>query len=160
MRDGLQLEQDLDFERTQWRVARATWTVLLIVMAATVLGLFGNGPLSSARIQGSQPGFAVEYARFARFGSTLRMIVHVPVDAQGTIRFSLPHTFLRAFHVQTITPDPVETRLVADGVEYQFEGGAASPLVMIELQPVQRGVVQGVVQAAAGTLQFWQFIYP
>ena len=46
----LEIEQDHDFQRRSWRLQRAGWIVLSLVLLAGLLGLFGSGPLAHATV--------------------------------------------------------------------------------------------------------------
>ena len=51
-----------------WRAERVAWCVMALVLLATLLGAFGDGPLSDARV-GSPRTFTVEYDRLLRSSS-------------------------------------------------------------------------------------------
>ncbi len=40
---GLQLNDDVSFQRKEWLVERATWTILGGLLIAALLGVFGTG---------------------------------------------------------------------------------------------------------------------
>lgn len=44
----LEIEEDLDFQRRMWRLQQIGWALLVLVVVAALLGLFGKGPLSRA----------------------------------------------------------------------------------------------------------------
>ena len=159
---ALELDEDLDFHHAEWRAAFATWILLILVMAATMLGVFGGGPLSTARAGDEGGPLRVEYARFARFGASTRLIVHVRAKADGLVRLSLNRELLEASRVTHITPHPASTRIVADGVEYRFETDPnATPVpIVFELQPARRWMVRSAVHTGGHTVRFRQFIYP
>ena len=62
----LEIEQDLGFEERAWRVQRVSWFIMFLVIALALIGLFGTGPLSSARTGSSGDEFSANYERFAR----------------------------------------------------------------------------------------------
>lgn len=155
---GLQVEQDVRFEAGEWRASQVTWVVVLSLMAATLLGVFGNGPLSTARK--ATGGFAIEYQRFGRFGAPTRLVVHAPADTDGRIRLSVDQALLEGFHIERISPEPTDARLLAEGVEYTFATGPGGGTVRLDLQPAQRWLVRSSIAGRDGRMQFWQFVYP
>lgn len=52
---GLEVSQDLNFQRREWVVQRVGWVVMAVLLVAALLGLFGPGPLSKS-IAGSASG--------------------------------------------------------------------------------------------------------
>lgn len=159
-RPPLQIEQDLTFEAGEWRASQVTWIVLLAMMAATLLGVFGKGPLSTARAATATGALAIEYQKFGRFGATMPLVVHAPADADGRIRLSVDQAFLRGFQVDRISPEPTEARLLADGVEYTFATSHGSGTVSFNLQPSQRWLVRSTIASRDERMQLWQFVYP
>jgi hypothetical protein len=46
-----QIDEDLNFQRREWKIQRAGWVTMALVIIAALLGVFGAGPLSSATIE-------------------------------------------------------------------------------------------------------------
>lgn len=46
----LEIEEDLDHQRRCWKLERASWAVMALVLLAAMAGLFGSGPLSWATV--------------------------------------------------------------------------------------------------------------
>lgn len=158
---GLEIQQDLEFQKKEWRAARITWVVLLTIMVATLLGVFGKGPLSKAEASDSAGAFRVEYQRFGRFGASMRLLVFAPPGPDSSVRFALDGALLRSFQVKTITPRPSMELLLGDGVEYRFDGAPDQHApVIFELQPAARWFVSGSVRTVGARVQFRQFIHP
>jgi hypothetical protein len=156
----LELEEDLAFQRRQWRAAQVLWLVLVATMVATALGVFGNGLLSQARV-GPAHGLHVEYERIVRFGASVRLVVRATPRPDGAVRFTIDRSLLEAFRVQDITPQPSETALVDGGVEYRFRASTSAPSVVVfEMQPAARWSVQGWIRSPDGALRLRQFILP
>jgi len=157
----LQIEESPRFQEREWQATRVTWILLLLVMLATGLGFFGNGPLSAARAGQSDGPLWVEYARFGRYGATVRLTVHARSQADGVVRVTVGRSLLEAFRIEQITPQPGAGRFTEDGVEYRIDAGRQGHTpIIFELQPVRRWLVQGAIQSAGRTVHFTQFIYP
>lgn len=158
---SLELEHDLDHQGRERLASRVLLVLLLAIMAATGLGLFGNGWLSHARTGSPGQGLWIEYERFGRFGAALRLTVHAPAGPARLAPILLPYAYLDAMEVVTVTPAPESSGSTPEGIEFRFAAAAAAPLaVHFTLRPVRRWRVHGGVQSAKTRLEFTQFIYP
>jgi hypothetical protein len=159
--DGLELDEDLPFQKRQWRASRMLWLVLVALMAATALGVFGNGPLSRAEAGDPDGPLHVEYERVARFGASVRLVVRTRPQADGTVQFRIDRSLLDAFRVQDVTPPPSAAALADDGVESRFQAHTPRTLAIVfEMQPAARWSVQGRIQSPDGAVRLRQFILP
>ncbi len=159
--ETLELEEDLRFQQGEWHAARVLWVVLILLMAATALGLFGNGPLSRARAQAPAGGLWVEYPRFARFGTSERFEVHTRPGPDGLARVSMSRSLLDRLLVVHITPRPRSATVTAEGVEYQFDVQPApdTPIVF-EVQSSRAWVARGRIRSGRDAVQIEELIYP
>jgi hypothetical protein len=158
---SLEVEEDLDFQSRQWPASRALWAVLLALMLATVLGVFGSDPLSRQHAGAPDAPLRVEYERVARFGSSVRLVVHARPQPDGDVRFALARSLLDAFRVRHVTPAPSSSAIVERGVEYRFRAGrSGTATVIFEMQPAIRWSVHGQIESPDGAVHFSQFILP
>lgn len=124
-------------------------------------GVFGGGVFSRTRAGAPDAPLWVEYDRVARFGASVRLIVHARPQPDGSVRFTLARSLLEALRIQHVTPLPASTSIVGDGVEYRFQAAASGSVpVIFEMQPATRWTVQGHVQSPDGSVQFTQLILP
>jgi hypothetical protein len=158
---ALELEEDLSFEQSEWRRARLLWFILLAVMGATGLGLFGNGFLSQTRAGDLAGPLWVEYSRVARFGSPVRLEVHARSQPDGSVQFTVGGSLLQALQIEQVTPPPSSARIVEEGVEYRFEAGTSGTgRVIFEMQPAARWNVDGEIRSPDATVRLRQFVLP
>lgn len=154
----LQVRQDLGFQRREWRSSRLLWTVVLALMAATALGLFGRGLLS--RAEDASGALRIEYERFARYGAAIRLTVHL-AQAGAPRELVLDYGYLRAMHVSSIVPAPIAEQPAEGGVLFRFAPSSSRTLeVQFDMQPVRRFNVRGTIQSGSQAITFWQFVYP
>jgi len=156
---SLELPHDPTFHRREWRLFTISWLTFLGLMAATALGVFGNGPLSHGRAGDPSGPLWVEYERFARFGASQRVRVHARVQSDGTMRFVVGHAVRDAFRITEVTPLPQSVTIVSDGIEYQFAARENGPIIL-EVQPVRRGFVEATIRSPEAALRFSTLIYP
>lgn len=157
----LELEEDLSFQRRQWRASQVLWMVLVGTMIATALGVFGNGPLSSARAGAPDGPLRVEYERVVRFGASVRLVVRARPRPDGAVQFTIDQSLLQAFRVQDVTPPPSATALGDGSVEYRFQANTSAPsTIVFEMQPAALWSVHGQIRSPDGAVQLRQFILP
>ena len=165
--DGLEIDQDLEFQRRSWVFQRVGWAVMGLVVLAAVVGLLGSGPLSRARAE--LPGrMTVEYQRFARFETTASLTIRLQAEATAgdAVHVSLNHAFLTSAKIEDIQPPP--TRVEARAERYVYVFDVAEPrvpmLVTFTFQPRRVGASPGMVglESAPGPrhVSFRQLVYP
>ncbi|GBD16097.1 hypothetical protein HRbin26_00992 [bacterium HR26] len=161
----LEIEEDLDFQRRMWRVQQIGWALLVLVVVAALLGLFGKGPLSRAVAGGTGVSFTVEYERFGRYKAPMRMTVHIGpgVAQQGQIRLWLAREYLDAVQIQQIVPEPVDVLSQEDGTTYVIQVADSSAPTTVTFDVLAERFGLQVVQIRLGEgqpVRFRQLIYP
>ena len=160
----LELDQDLDFQRRQWRLERAGWVLIALVVALAALGLFGTGPISSATAGGGEEGLTVEYQRFVRRQGQLELVIGIDARhaSNGQVALRIDGDYLASVRIQEVSPEPVEVR--ADGADrvyvFAIAEGASSVEVTIGGAPQEIGRLRGEVGAGDSAVSFSQFSYP
>lgn len=101
--DGLQIDEDLAFQRRSWRWQRAGWLGFVALIVAGLLGVFGAGPLSRAESSGA--GLRIEYDRFARTQAPTSLVIHIDGGAAraGAVRLVLGGDYIHAAQIQSTT---------------------------------------------------------
>jgi hypothetical protein len=165
--DGLQIEEDFEFQRRSWRVQRVAWLAGLLLLAGAMLGLFGSGPLSRATVD--VPGLMrVEYQRFARYETPETLTIHLLPAATGgsSVQVGLDRQYLDRSKVDSIVPPPQRVRAADDRLVYEFDvarpGGALTVALVLEPQRIgwARGRITLERGSAPGQVTFGQFVYP
>jgi hypothetical protein len=164
-RAQIELHEDLEFQRKQFRVERIGWILMAAVLVAALLGVFGSGPLSNAIAESSESGLRVEYSRFARRDAHTRVEIHVDPSlvAKDRLRLRLGGDFMQRVLVQAITPTPerwtVEDRTIVAELPV---GGSTGPVpVAVDFSPREFGPTTLELSAGPGrALTIRQFVYP
>jgi hypothetical protein len=158
----LQVHEDLQFERGQWRVQRASWLAIAVILLLALLGVFGGGPVSHARI--ARNDGVLNYDRFVHANSptTVRAVV-APSD--GTARVAFDRAYLEAMPVDHVRPNPIRVQVSEDSLVYYFEAPAPRSVeVAFDLRPQEAGRHEGTVRLGtapgAPPIRYWQFVYP
>jgi hypothetical protein len=162
----LQLEEDVVFQRREWLIQRAGWVALGTLVAAAALGVFGSGPLSSARAGSPNTRLWAEYERFVRAGAPTRVIVRGTMleRASGSgFELRLPREYFESFRVEHVSPEPQAIAIGRDEVSLQFGRGAIRGgqfTVIFDLEPVRTGRHAAAIHVTdAQSLAFTQFAY-
>jgi hypothetical protein len=161
----LELDEDLRFQKRQWKVQRVAWVVWVLVLVAAVAGLFGSGPLSNGTIGEEGGPLWAEYQRFERHQgqSELKVFLGRGAASAGEGRVWLGRDFLEGIQLEAVTPPPLRVDAGPDRHIYVFpvtdpQQGTA---VVFRFRPEALGRHQGRVGLPGGVeLKFSRFVYP
>lgn len=159
----MEIQEDPAYRRLFWKIQRAGWLAMMLVVAAGLLGVFGRGPLSRASVEDAQAAWRLEYERFGRYESLqpLRLDVQ-PGNARQTSVW-LDQGYLADVRVDRIVPEPVREELSADGILYVFEWqpGQRPGRITFYVTFERLGLVEGRIGRTPALAQaFSQFVYP
>lgn len=146
---GLQVAEDMGFQRRDWRFERVAWAVMAALVAAGLLGAFSRGPLSDAGAR--DPGGLVEvrYERFLRHGATspVDIVVASPALAGGDVELRLAGPLFAEARLEAITPEPLEGHLAEGGWVFRFpvRDRDRPGLVRFQLRPEALAFLEGAV---------------
>jgi hypothetical protein len=164
--DGsLELEQDLAFQRRQWRIQRIAWVILLLIGLAALAGLLGDGPLSKATASHPSGAISVEYQRFEHRSaeSQFRLLVDKSRVKDGQVRVWIDGDYLARLQVTSVTPTPLHV-LQQDGRHvYVFASDGSGPLhVTLFHEHQEWGKATFRIGLADGpeSVEIAQFVYP
>lgn len=160
----LEIQQDLDYQRIEWRCERVGWVLMLLTLLAAALGLFGGGVLSGATATNADQTIRVEYERFLHIHSesSIKIDLAASLTDQGEVRLHLNREFCDA--VQQLRATPVlHWEAGADGqVLVVRVADRGQPLrIYLYFDPDRIGTVVGRIGTSEGDpVQFQQFSYP
>jgi hypothetical protein len=161
----LQIDEDLEWERGEWKFERIGWAVMALIILAALIGLFGRGPLSSQTAGDENGEFWVEYERFVRYNSPEE--VHVYVDPQfvqdDQLRLVIEGDFPHSNQLNEISPTPDSVELSSGKQIYVWQtSDATGPMHIIfqynAIQLFNQNSRFGPEQADA--LEISQFVFP
>lgn len=165
----LQIGVDMDFTRQMWRVQRAGWILMGLVILLALLGFFGGAGVLAHGVAGQREGpLWVEYDRYSRFQSPSKFVAHFQAtpDEEGNVAVTVNRAFLRGFQVEQIAPQPEEVELAAGGEEagatYKFRAtGSGTYTITFHLQTEDIGRQAATISIPTGEqVQFNQFVFP
>jgi hypothetical protein len=162
---GIDINQDMDFQWREWRFHQIAWVFFAAILLAGLLGLLGQGPLSSGRVGETGGALALEYERIDRLGAPtgMRVMLGPRVAEGGSARVAFSRNFMDRISVEEIVPEPAEVATSAEQVVYTFEiEDTAQPTsIRLDFEHEQAGTARGVVRLEGGPeLAFSAFVWP
>jgi hypothetical protein len=154
-KDKKPIEDEISLHRKGWVIQRIGWILMFAFLIAALLGLFGEGPLSSKNIRVGNINIA--YERFCRYEHGIKIKLQSSDENINTV--SIPQDYLENFRVSDIVPEPQKQVALAGYVNYQFEG-TDNKVISFYLTPVKRKTVKGILRANAHSFNIKQTIYP
>lgn len=156
---GLELEDDEAFHARVWRLRRAGWLAMVLLILVGLGGLLGGGPLSRAVAEAG--GLRVEHARFARAEAPESLHVRIPAQPDGH-RLAVSRSFLDRVRVETVVPAPLRTEALGDQVVYVFAGRPGADVVTtFHVTPHAVGFARaGLGIPGQAPLTIWMLVYP
>lgn len=163
--DGLQIDEDMKFQRRQWKAERIGWVCMTLFLAAAVMGLFGQGPLSDALAGNDGDPVSVHYDRFPRHGSqaSLKIVLGPGAARDGEARVWLSRQYLDAHRLDQVIPEPERVEAAPDRYTYVFKvaDAAKETSAVFQLEPDGYGRTTARVGLEGGpAVDVRQFIYP
>jgi hypothetical protein len=136
-RDRLEIDQDLDFQRREWRAERIGWCAFALFVAAALAGLLGPGPLSEASARTPDGRLRADYERFVHYGTQTSLRLRAePRDARE-LRVWLADDVLERARIERVEPEPDAVLAAAGRHVYVFAvaAGGGPVDVTFELHP-------------------------
>ena len=133
---------------------------MLLIVGAAAGGLFGSGLMSKATAGGAD--LLVEYDRFARYLSPVRLTIRTRADAAGAVIIRIDSKFIQDVKIDKIVPEPAGVETENGWLAFRFN--AATPgevAVQFDLIPDRTGPIRGTVASGnAAPVSIVQFVYP
>jgi hypothetical protein len=149
---ALDLPDDLEFHRTNWRAERIGWFFILAIMVSAVLGLAGRGPLGVTRV--GDETLAVVYDRVMRNDArgTVTIRLGPSVTHDSVVRLWASQGILHSCSPDEIVPTPDEVVTGGDQMTFRIHvtPGADSATVILNCAPRATGVRQGALGIVNG----------
>jgi hypothetical protein len=159
MAKGLDLSQDLAFERADWRFQRALWIFLGVFVLAAISGLFGSGPLNHGRAK-SRAELRAEFDRFPHVQTETEWVLWTDGSAKSC-RVAVLGSCLKGMKIEAVDPYPTEAMAVGEGMVYQFRTSpGARAALHFRLTPQSPGPQLCRLTIGDDTVEFHQWVYP
>jgi hypothetical protein len=118
----LQIEDDMAFQRREWRLERAGWAALALFVGAAAAGAFGGGPLSRASAADASGHLVVRYERFIRASAPteLRLQVSPAAAHGGELHLWAESAYFRDIEISSVVPEPARVEQRGPRLVYVF----------------------------------------
>lgn len=160
---ALELDADPDFHARLWKIQFIGWIAIGLLLAATVAGAFGGGPLAWETRTVLDGRVQVEWPRISRYRLPEKLSVRLaePLeDEQIVIRFD--DRFLRQVQIETVQPWPDGGTMIANGGSYAFSAPQAGDIhITMWFRPMERWSVAGSVTVnGSEPVELSTFVFP
>jgi hypothetical protein len=137
----LEIEESMRAQRRIWKVQRVVRGFALLVLALSLAGLLGGGPLSHQ--SASSGGHAVDYERIGYRDSpqSYRLQLASEVARSGKARIWLDRETLSRMKLGNIVPEPSRSVLATDRIlfEFEFEEASGQTEILFDFEPTAIG---------------------
>lgn len=163
--DEVEVGYDEKFEH-RWRYVTIVGRLLmLLVVVAAMIGLFGQGPYSHHSLASASGRLRVDFEPIARFGNVTQITFHLkPVACDGGMTIRVNGNFVEPMGLQLDIPQPVSSIPTADGMLLHFDLDPArcqNALVRLFAKPSGIGPVLLQAQLDRDPMLSWHvFVVP
>jgi hypothetical protein len=162
--ESLEVAEDLSYQEKEWTVERVGWILMAGLVLLALVGLFGDGPVSSA-IRRSQEGFQISYERFDRQMKSSQISLQLPAEAvqEGQIKFWIDRQYLEGVQIEDISPEPESVEVSGERLVYTVQvTDVGQPVtVKLDVRLQKSGLVEGKAGLEGGDpVSFSQFVFP
>jgi hypothetical protein len=151
-----EIEDEIRLHEKGWIVQRVGWIILLTLLTAASLGLFGSGVLSTKQIVGN--GASVKFERFARFQSPMTLEMNTKSNTEK-IEILLPLSYFASMELEKIQPEPSTRRVENGNIVYLF-AISDEAVIKFYLTPQSAGNISTVIKINNEAFPINHFIYP
>lgn len=160
---SLQIDEDLSYQRREWRIQRIAWMVMAAMIAAGLAGFLGDGPASRRVANAPNQAYSLSYNRFVHHGNRTTLEFSISPLKTDEARLEMNSEYLASIEITRITPEPALSEVGFDFHSFIFKVAEPDkPLnVHFYFEPQAYGSVTGKIRLNKGeNLEFDQFIYP
>jgi hypothetical protein len=152
----LEVPQDLELERRDARIRRATMVVAGLILVLACLGLLGGDGVLASRTVSSGTA-ELTFPRVLQYSDTAELDVRVR-GRDPAVGFS--NGYLDAVEIQSASPPPLRVVAARDRMIYEFDLRPPAT-VTFTVEPRSIGSVRGIVyDAAGGSAAFGEWVNP
>ena len=159
---GLWRYEHTGHHRLGWMLERVGWALMVAVVLAAAVGLFGNGLFSTAAVASADGSLVAQYQRYWRARSPAALEVSWPAEA-GETTIWITGAYLDNFELSGVSPEPAAVAIGAERSYYTFNvrEATATAHVSFRLEAKHGGSFEGTIgRVGGGELTIEQFVFP
>jgi hypothetical protein len=146
----LEIEEDLEFQRKEWRAQRVGMVVFVMFVMLALLGLTGmGGPFSRGETGDPAGSVNIEYERFVRRSALSRVTMRVR-SAPGPVQFWVSAGYLEHIEIRRVSPEPDRVTVERNRHVYTIQGASPEVTVVFELEHKTAGTLDAEVGLVGG----------
>lgn len=148
IRDEVAVGENIEFQRKWWRFEKIIWPILLLIVVADMLGVFGRGWLAKAHAETADHALTLDYERVARASTPSIITFRFGPAAihNNRVVLYISDSIVKPLGAQRISPEPALSIIGKDGITYVFACSDSPASAQIELQPSFPGPHRFTVQ--------------
>jgi hypothetical protein len=139
----LELDSDRAFQERFWTVQRVAWIGMALFTLIAVLGFTGAGG-RWARGTEAAGTVIVDYPRVARWQRAEQLTIELPPTNSEQSVVVLGEDFHKLFSVESVMPEPAETRATKDGTAFTFRRTEKSVSIAFAIRPTRPAIAASV----------------
>jgi hypothetical protein len=158
--DPLELDSDPRFQRWEWTLQRVGWALLLLVIAAGLAGVLGDGPIAHGHEHTADGALDVRFEKLLRkrAPAAISILVRASSDAP---RLWVSRETAKKLDIKRIEPEPSSVSGDLERLVYEFQGAGRELLVTLHIEALEAGPVRGSVGIVGGpSVGMNQFVFP
>ncbi len=161
-KEGLHLEEDIGFQKREWKFERFGWFIMLLVFLASLAGLLGRKGLiwDQTTAGNKNTGLEAKYYQFLHRETPAEFQV---VMKSADSRLELQSQSFEKLKIENILPKPSKMEYHQDKILLWFEPDVQGPdrEVKIFFNPMESGTLNVSLKTGSGNeIKTSQFIYP
>ncbi|HET6527945.1 MAG TPA: hypothetical protein VFG39_04265 [Balneolaceae bacterium] len=149
------VEERYGFVKKEWKVQRAFQVLMLLFLAAGLMGLFGKGVLSKKTI--SHEGLDIEYQQYVRVKTPTKLSIYLKNPLDTTV-ISFNSDYLRDVRIDQMMPQPIASGTENNRSFFTFNTTSAG-LITFYIFPEHMGPLNLNLQIHKETKHLEQFVY-
>ena len=161
----LELDDNPDFARRQYRVQQVGWVLLVLFLVAALAGVFGEGSLARVDRHGADGVVEIALQRFVRSqgNDTLTITVAGGQASNGEVRVAIDTDWLDAVEISAISPEPVQFEAQGRQQILVFAVDDSNPPLVVAMNYTPDYIGRKPITVAVGEhdpVHMWQVAYP
>ena len=155
VKHDLDIDEELLWHEKGWDIQRVGQIMVVLVILAGALGIFGEGLFSKTNTRNGTVN--VEYERFFRYQTEMKILVK---SKEHISTISFPQTYLKKFKLIRFMPEPESNSTTAREIVYSFLP-EENHIVSIYLETENYGNISGLVKInGKDSIPLQHYIYP
>lgn len=151
---SLELEESLHVHAAERVAQRVAGLLIVVIVAAALLGLFGDGRLAKATVEGESTTLRYDWILRSSKETVLEFDI-----APGDAHVSIPIAYFNDFKLDRVVPEPVDTQIAHGDARFIFTTTSTATL-RFHFIPSRAGASKTRLQVNGDTFSIRQRVLP